>query len=66
MKVSCPNDASHKDFYVTAHVAEEWVVDDMGLFQCVAEGSSSEVVHAPDSQDLYTCRYCGCEAKVVA
>jgi hypothetical protein len=65
MKITCPKNVTHKEFYTTAHVTEEWVVDGGGDFSHVTEGEA-EVVHRPDSQDLFTCCVCGEEGKVVA
>jgi hypothetical protein len=66
MKITCPKDATHDKFYVTAHVAEEWVVNDKGDWECTVESGGGDIVHRPDSQDLYTCRDCATEAKVIS
>ena len=64
MKLTCPKNAKHKKFYVTAHVCEEWVVDAGGNWESTVESGGGDIVHRPDSQDLYSCRDCGTEAKV--
>lgn len=63
MKLRCPKSNRHKFFTVIAHVAETWKVDSQGDFIEVLE-PSIEVVHSPDSEDLYSCRTCGSEAIV--
>lgn len=60
MKLRCPRNKRHKKFGVTAHVAEDWVVDESGNF--LESRQCTEVVHQPDSGDLYTCDICGAEA----
>ena len=62
MKITCPEDKKHNRFGTTAHVTEEWVVDEFGLFIDVIPGSS-EIVHAPDKGDLFSCLDCGADAK---
>lgn len=61
MKLTCPKNPEHKQFYVTAHISETWVVDTESNF-LEAMDSDGEVVHEPDSGDLYTCTECGAEA----
>lgn len=61
MNLSCPKNPEHSTFEVTAHVAETWKVDRRGNFLEVLE-PATDVVHSPDSQDLYTCCTCGVEA----
>lgn len=63
MKLVCPKNAAHKKFFVTAHVTEEWIVDENSDWLATVESGSCDVVHRPDSEDLYTCETCGAEAK---
>lgn len=63
MKVTCPNDPTHKKFEVTAHVSQLWEVDEEGNFLDEIKGCE-EVSHYPDSGDMFTCREC--EAVAVA
>ena len=56
----CPKCKNTK-FNVSAHVVQEWLVDENGSFiettdDCVA------VAHFPDNEDLWTCAECGYEA----
>ncbi len=56
----CPKCGNTK-FNVSAHVVQEWLVDEDGDFiesidDCVA------VAHFPDNEDLWTCAECGYEA----
>ncbi len=62
MKVVCPNDANHKRFSVTAHITEEWIVDENGEFLDVT-GNSGEVTHRPGKDDCFTCIECFALAK---
>ncbi|KKM00326.1 hypothetical protein LCGC14_1805520 [marine sediment metagenome] len=65
MIIVCPNNPDHKRFNVTAHVSEEWIVDEEGTFIDVAQGSSGgEILHKPDLEDYYVCLECITEAKV--
>ena len=63
MNISCPKSAAHKRFSVTAHVAQEWQVDGSGNFVRVIQ-DCTDVVHKPDSQDLFQCLTCGATAEV--
>lgn len=65
MQVVCPQNRTHKYFYVTAHVTERWIVDESGEFSSVENGGDSEVLHRPDSQDYFTCIHCGTQAAAV-
>lgn len=59
MKI-CPK-CGGKKFIVTAHVTEDWLVDEGGnwLDTC---SSCNEVTHYPNNDDLWTCSECGYEA----
>lgn len=53
----CPK-CGAKSFCVTAHVTQDWVVDENGVFlqslnDCV------EVTHYPDDYDIFDCNNCG-------
>lgn len=61
MKVTCPTSNRHKRFSVTAHVVQEWVVDETGEFQR-ATVDCLEVIHKPNRDDRFVCRICGAEA----
>ena len=56
----CP-ECGGKQFTVTAHVVEEWLVDENGCCDQVIE-SCIDVAHYPDDGDLWTCFECGYEA----
>ena len=59
MKV-CPKCGGTK-FLVTAHVTQDWVVDENGNFlECIDE--CSEVTHHPGDDDLWHCVNCGYNA----
>lgn len=54
---ACPNCGSHS-FIVTAHVVQEWVVDENGDFlRCIDE--CVEVLHQPNDDDIWSCNNCG-------
>lgn len=61
MKAICPNNENHDRFTTTAHVMQEWVVDDSGEFIDVLE-DCLQVTHKPDVGNLWTCQECGAEA----
>ena len=53
----CPK-CGNKEFIVTAHVVQEWLVDKYGEFikatqDCVC------VSHYPDDDDIWQCESCG-------
>lgn len=61
MKATCPNEC--KSFFVTtAHVMEEWLVDERGDW--VETRETLETTHGPDTGNIWTCDKCGAAAKV--
>lgn len=62
-KLKCPNSDKHTRFTVTAHVAEYWVVDTNCHY--LESRRSEQVVHPPDSEDVYECDICGTVAEVI-
>jgi len=63
MKAICPNNIEHKQFVTTAHVCQDWVVDENGDF-LEEENSCVEVTHGPDADNIWTCKICGAEAVI--
>ena len=61
VKAACPNDKEHKLFITTAHVLQEWVVDENANFHSVAN-ECIETVHGPHMENSWTCKICGAEA----
>ena len=63
----CPM-CGNKKFFVTAHVTQDWLVDENGNF--IEEiDSCIETTHSPDDMDLWQCdncfyEACGCEFNV--
>jgi rubrerythrin len=53
----CPNGCEDKEFTTTAHVVEEWLVDEHGDFIQMIE--MLEVAHAPQIGNIWTCHECG-------
>lgn len=65
MKAICPKNPKHKKFVTTAHIMQEWVVDQEGEFIKVGKGGEClEVTEQPDPDNLWTCHACGAEAVV--
>lgn len=59
MKI-CPK-CGNKRFSVTAHVAQEWEVDENGNFiKTITE--CTDVTHTPDDDDIWVCTKCGYDA----
>ena len=63
-KVTCPNDVCHNRFTVSALVAQEWVVDELGDFQSEIK-NKAWVTHNPDKESHYTCVECGETGEVI-
>lgn len=57
----CPNHKNHRRFVTTAHVVQDWIVDECGDFQEVVE-DCSEVASDPCVENTWTCNKCGKEA----
>jgi len=55
----CPKSPDHKTFLTTAHVVQEWVVDEHGDFVEMS-GGYDEVIHGTDHNNTWTCATCGC------
>ena len=50
----------HSEWGVTAHVTQDWIIDECGEFlECTQE--CVEVTHEPDEDDVWTCANCGAE-----
>lgn len=64
MKATCPKDKNHKQFYTTAHVVQEWKVNENGDFLEVAT-DCLEISSFPSKDNIWRCAICGSEAKVV-
>lgn len=56
----CPNCGS-EEFFVTAHVTQDWLVDKHGEFMQV-ENECVEVTHQPKDDDIWQCADCGYDA----
>lgn len=57
----CPK-CGCKEFYVTAHVAQDWLVDGDGFF-IQTENECAYVIHRPDEADVWQCADCGYDAE---
>ena len=61
----CPNNPTHKKFHASAHVVQDWVVDEHGNFTKTLN-ECDQVLHFPDSEDIWTCDECGAEVKFIS
>jgi ribosomal protein L37AE/L43A len=59
-KYKCPK-CGGKLFTATAHVAQEWALDEYGNFTETIS-NCTDVVHKPDDEDLWFCLNCDHEA----
>ncbi len=64
MIATCPKDPTHKRFLTTAHVMEEWVVDETGEFLEISKQLETDV--GPDPENVWWCTVCMLEASVKA
>lgn len=64
VKKRCPM-CGHDLFVVSAHVVQDWVVDDTGDFVSVS-ADCVEVTHRPDDSDIWECEHCGFSAEGTA
>lgn len=62
MKATCSNNPEHQIFITTAHVMQDWKVDEHGNF--LEEVGNLETTHEPDPDNCWTCAVCGADAKV--
>lgn len=56
MFASCPKNPNHKRFITTAHVVENWIVDETGGF--IDNLGSIETAQDPDPGNLWACADC--------
>jgi len=65
MKAICPKNPKHNEFVTTAHVMQEWIVDEGGRFIRVFGGAEClEVTAPPDPDNVWNCKECWAEAKI--
>ena len=62
MKATCPKNPEHKKFVTTAHEQHDWVVTETG--EIIEDLGCLDVTHGPDSDNIWSCRDCGAEARV--
>lgn len=63
MKAICPNNCSKNEFVVVAHVSQSWKVDANGDFIKVLV-DCMDIIHNPDTSDIWICSECGYEANI--
>ena len=63
LKITCPNNKSHKKFITNAHVVQEWLVNKKGEFDKVIN-DCVEVTHSPNRDNSFQCNICKVEAKI--
>ena len=65
LKVECTKNKAHKRFLTTAHVMQEWVVDEYGEYiRTTRNGQCLEVTAEPDPDNAWTCEICGADAQI--
>ena len=57
----CPK-CGCKEFYVSAHVIQDWLVDSNGDF-IRTENECATVAHFPEDDDIWQCADCGYDAE---
>lgn len=57
----CPKSKNHKEFLVTTHVTQDWLVDEAGNFM-KCESECVEVLVSPGRDVLGICKECNEEA----
>ena len=60
-RMFCPYHCGN-EFYATAHVIQDWKVDEQGNF--LEDLGTAETTHAPDFEDYWACVKCGSQAEV--
>ncbi len=63
LKATCPVNPDHKTFVTTAHVMEEWKVDEHGEF--IEVTMTLQVDVGPDPDNIWCCSECGAQAMVL-
>lgn len=56
--MQCPNFCKDSTFLTTAHIMQEWEVDENGTFLAVAD-EYMETTHGPDRGNIWGCTKCG-------
>jgi hypothetical protein len=64
MRARCPRDPKHKEFITTAHVVEEWLVDEEGNW--LETLGSLETAHPPHVENCWSCAICSEAAEVTS
>lgn len=57
MSKKCPRCGYVKEFYVSAHVVQDWKVDGDGNF-IKSVNDCIEVAHFPNNEDIWECANC--------
>lgn len=63
VKAICPKNKEHDEFYTTAHVMQEWRVDNEGNFIEVVE-DCLQTTYGPNKDNTWLCAICGSVAEV--
>ena len=61
LDILCPKNKDHKKFSTTAHVCEEWLVDEHRNF--LSTMSCLQVTHGPDPDNIFYC--VGCDKQAI-
>lgn len=63
VKATCLKNKEHDEFYTTAHVMQEWRVDNEGNFIEVVE-DCLQTTYGPNKDNTWLCAICGSVAEV--
>lgn len=64
LKITCPNNPMHNRFSTTAHVMQDWEVDNDGDFiSCIDDCVQTD--HGPEKGNSFTCLAIGCGAEAI-
>ena len=58
----CPNNCERKEFFTSAHIAQEWLVNEHGDW--IEDGAEGEINHPPEADNIWSCAECGSTATV--
>lgn len=64
MRAVCPENSNHKTFITTAHVVQDWQVDERGNYLDTVS-DCIEVSAAPDKDNVWVCFKCGATAELI-
>ena len=63
IKAICPKNKKHNKFIITTIQIHDWIVNEFG--ERVKDLGYSDISVAPDSNNVWTCKVCGANAKFI-